>query len=584
MARQKPQRSEKTTSKREVITQSGKKHPFHLEFLNQAQKMAWGAFDQHDVLFLLGPPGTGKSHLATAFAISEVLSKRKEKIVLTRPIIEAGESLGYLPGDMNEKVAPYMMPLFDCMGKMLGKEGPQREIINKSVDVAPLAYMRGRMIADSVYIPTPCGMKRHGDLKVGEYVFGSDGKPTKVIGVYPHGIKKIYKVKFSDYTEVRCGAEHLWNTMTLNEKRHNKGYTTKTTKEISETILNKRNQKIHRIPIVSDVVAFNERVIKIDPYLLGCLLGDGYLGKSIKLTTSDQEILEECSSRLPEDNEFVFRKKYDYSVKYNKNNLLKKELVRYNLIGKKSINKFVPDDYKFNTPEIRLEILQGLLDTDGWICKHRSGNCRIQYSSISKQLADDVMFLVRSLGGHAYSRLRKFSEKDNHEHNGRMINHNHSAYVVDIMMELCPFKLNRKAIQHINFPKPTKMIVDIVEDSEENATCIQVEAKDHLYLANDFIVTHNTFDDSVCIFDEAQNATKAQLKLFMTRFGKNSKIIITGDPNQSDLRSCDQGLMDTVGRLEDLSGVGVIYFKASSIVRHPIIAAILERLEEKDQD
>ena len=95
--------------------QSGKRQPFHLEFLNQAQKMAWAAFDQHDVLFLLGSPGTGKSHLACAFAISEILSKKKKKIVLTRPIVEAGESLGYLPGTFEEKVNPYMLPLFDCM-------------------------------------------------------------------------------------------------------------------------------------------------------------------------------------------------------------------------------------------------------------------------------------------------------------------------------------------------------------------------------------------------------------------------------------------------------------------------------------
>jgi phosphate starvation-inducible PhoH-like protein len=92
-----------------------------------------------------------------------------------------------------------------------------------------------------------------------------------------------------------------------------------------------------------------------------------------------------------------------------------------------------------------------------------------------------------------------------------------------------------------------------------------------------------TIDNAVCIFDEAQNATKAQLKLFMTRFGENSKIIITGDPYQSDLRRDDQGLMHVVKRLEDLPGVGVIYFKASSIVRHPLIAAILEKLEKEPE-
>jgi phosphate starvation-inducible PhoH-like protein len=89
-----------------------------------------------------------------------------------------------------------------------------------------------------------------------------------------------------------------------------------------------------------------------------------------------------------------------------------------------------------------------------------------------------------------------------------------------------------------------------------------------------------TFHDSVCIFDEAQNATASQLKLFLTRFGSNSKIIVTGDPCQSDLHVRDQGLMNVVKKLETLNGVGVIYFKANSIVRHPLIASIIERLEE----
>lgn len=131
----------------------GKRTPFHMEFKNQAQKMAYGAFDQHDVLFLLGPPGTGKTFLACAFAISEILSKRKKNVVLTRPIIEAaGESLGFLPGDFEAKVSPYMRPMFDCMERCLGREGPQREIINRSIDIIPIAYMRGITMDDSICI------------------------------------------------------------------------------------------------------------------------------------------------------------------------------------------------------------------------------------------------------------------------------------------------------------------------------------------------------------------------------------------------------------------------------------------------
>ena len=133
-------------------TSSYKSKAFHLEFLNSSQKMAWAAFEQHDVLFLLGPAGTGKTFLATAFAIGEIISKKRQRIILTRPIVEAGESLGFLPGTFQEKTDPYMLPLFDCIGRLVGWEGPQRERVDRSIEVAPLAYMRGRTFDNSVCI------------------------------------------------------------------------------------------------------------------------------------------------------------------------------------------------------------------------------------------------------------------------------------------------------------------------------------------------------------------------------------------------------------------------------------------------
>jgi len=125
---------------------------FHVEFLNTAQKMAYGCFQQHDVLFLIGPAGTGKTHLAMAFAISEVLQKTKKKILMTRPVIEAGESLGFLPGELENKVDPYMRPLHDCLDRLVGEQSPQRESLEKSLELCPLAYMRGRTFYDSVCI------------------------------------------------------------------------------------------------------------------------------------------------------------------------------------------------------------------------------------------------------------------------------------------------------------------------------------------------------------------------------------------------------------------------------------------------
>jgi phosphate starvation-inducible PhoH-like protein len=150
--------------------------PFHLEFKNGAQKVAWAAFEQHDVLFLLGPAGTGKTHLACAFAISEILNRKRRRIILTRPIVESGEKLGFLPGTFDEKVDPYMLPLYDCMGKLVGWDGPDKEKIDRAVEKAPLAYMRGRTFDDAVCIFDEAQNATLSQLKLFLTRFGENSK------------------------------------------------------------------------------------------------------------------------------------------------------------------------------------------------------------------------------------------------------------------------------------------------------------------------------------------------------------------------------------------------------------------------
>lgn len=125
---------------------------FHIEFKNTAQKIAWSSFEQNDILFLLGPAGVGKTFLAMAFAISEILNKKRKKIILTRPIVDAGEHLGYLPGTFQEKINPYLAPLYDSMDALVGTDTQEREKINSCIEIAPLAYLRGRTFINSVCI------------------------------------------------------------------------------------------------------------------------------------------------------------------------------------------------------------------------------------------------------------------------------------------------------------------------------------------------------------------------------------------------------------------------------------------------
>lgn len=126
--------------------------PLSIEWRTPGQKTAWQLMGQNDITFLLGSAGSGKTFLAMAYAINEVIQQRRSHIVLTRPIVEAGEKLGFLPGTFGEKVNPYMQPLYDTMDALLGKFNKTREHVNKAIVLAPLCYMRGRTFNDAICI------------------------------------------------------------------------------------------------------------------------------------------------------------------------------------------------------------------------------------------------------------------------------------------------------------------------------------------------------------------------------------------------------------------------------------------------
>lgn len=115
---------------------------------NASQLMYMKAMEEKSMVFAIGPAGTGKTYLAVATALKALLERRKRKIVLTRPVVEAGESLGFLPGDLTQKLSPYLRPLYDAMEDLIGGEILQKLQENNSIELAPLAYMRGRSLKD----------------------------------------------------------------------------------------------------------------------------------------------------------------------------------------------------------------------------------------------------------------------------------------------------------------------------------------------------------------------------------------------------------------------------------------------------
>lgn len=152
--------------KKELISTPEVSSEYTLDFLNPAQELAWQSYQKNDLLFMLGVAGTGKTHLATAFAIHDILTKRRSKIILTRPVVESGESLGFLPGDFNEKVLPYMLPMYNCIDKIMGKMPFNRDKIRAAITVVPLAYMRGHTFEDAIFILDEAQNCTHEQLKL----------------------------------------------------------------------------------------------------------------------------------------------------------------------------------------------------------------------------------------------------------------------------------------------------------------------------------------------------------------------------------------------------------------------------------
>ena len=133
-------RSTRTSGKRQVLPKS----------LNQRKYL--DAIESHDIVFGIGPAGTGKTYLAMAQAVSFLLAKKVNRIILARPAVEAGEKLGFLPGDLQEKVNPYLRPLYDALYDMLDVERAERLVERGTIEVAPIAFMRGRTLNDAFVI------------------------------------------------------------------------------------------------------------------------------------------------------------------------------------------------------------------------------------------------------------------------------------------------------------------------------------------------------------------------------------------------------------------------------------------------
>jgi phosphate starvation-inducible PhoH-like protein len=552
------------------------------------QKRFVDAMRGSTVTFAIGPAGTGKTYLAVATAVRALQDRHVSRLILTRPAVEAGERLGFLPGTLYEKIDPYMRPLYDALFEMTGAESLSRLMERGTVEVAPLAYMRGRAQPLDRRVLTPDGFRPIGELDVGDLVIGSDGLPTPVLGIFPQGRKEVYRLVAQDGAATVCCGEHLWAVSTAVDKRSGRGPRVLETREMFGR-LRAAHARRFELPLITKPVEFVPREVPLDAYALGLLLGDGCVTTSTtpSFTTADPELALALEMALP-GIELVQKGRYDFVLRHGGRggvivaNPVTAALRDLGLAGARSSTKFVPEIYLHNSSAVRLALLQGLLDTDGGPVTQAGRTCRVQYSTTSPRLRDDVLFLVRSLGGVAYVRTREAAARPPGRALGRHVHFRSDAFVLDIRLpaDVAPFRLTRKAAMHVAFGgggRPMRFVDRIEPAGEADTTCIQVGAQDSLYVTDDFLVTHNTLNDAFIILDEAQNTTPEQMKMFLTRIGFGSKAVVNGDDTQVDLGNGQRsGLLVIEEILSGIRGISFCRLGGRDVVRHKIVQEIVE--------
>jgi len=343
--------------------------------------------------------------------------------------------------------------------------------------------------------------------------------------------------------------------------------------------------------------------VPMDPYAMGLLLGDGCLTGSTtpSFTTADAELVESLQEAfdtvsLPVDGsakgglDLVLRHRGVSRGGLRVADPVTTILRDLGLSGTSSRTKFVPDVYRVNSSWVRFAVLQGLLDSDGGPVVQADRTCRVQYSTTSQRLRDDVVFLVRSLGGVAYWRTRAAEGRSPGLARGRAVEHRNDAFVVDIRLPegYQPFRLTRKRLAHeaTGGGRPMRYIESIERAGEAETMCIQVSAADSLYVTDDLVLTHNTLNDAFIILDEAQNTSPEQMKMFLTRLGFGSKMVVTGDVTQIDLpggTSGASGLRVVRDILHDVDDVHFAELSAVDVVRHRLVGAIVDAYGRWDE-
>lgn len=406
---------------------------------------------------------------------------------------------------------------------------------------------------------TPSGCKPMGNIRVGDEVLTSDGKVQQVLGVFPQGLRPYYRVVTNDGCECFCDIDHIWTVRNSTGNSRKAGWRNMTLAQMIEKGImcplspsafarNRKPSPRYEIP-VGKACAFQRKDLPVDAYILGVLIGDGSMTGSVVAFSSPESdifIKDKVEGRLPDEYyltvhdggcpQYVIAQK-----RQGGKNGFKKKISDLGL-DVHSAGKFIPKEYLVSSVEQRTDLLHGLMDTDGSCIDNRT-----TFSTTSSKLAQDVVELVRSLGGTATINYYVREDRDSEE------------YRVRIRMSECPFSLPRKADEWSPVV-PSRYIVMAEKMGWTECQCIKVSGEDELYMTDDFIVTHNTtlalsapkpllldFDNGV----KRVNNAHLDDSIGIVQITKWAEVVQLLTQEQADLQEFETIVVDTIGKMMD---------------------------------
>lgn len=342
---------------------------------------------------------------------------------------------------------------------------------------------------------TPNGWKTMGELNTGDYIMGDDGLNAKITGIYPQGIKDVYRVYFDDNTYADCGLEHLWRVQDYDIRNNPKLRNTYKVLPLKEIMNNLnggyRDRRNYTIPYVKPI-QYSTKNYSVDPYFMGIYLGDGYsTGNTVAISNVENDIINYIK---------LYTSSFGYSVRTScgkdhfitnnrKVNHIATEIKRLDLCGKKSYDKFIPKEYLHGDVNQRIKLLQGLMDTDGYVCQ--KGGSTLEFSTTSLQLKEDIIELVKSLGGRATFKSRMGCYLKNGIRTYTRLNY---RIYISFSNGIIPVssKKHLEKFKYTTNNKRGKFITKVEKIGQYECQCIMVDNKNHCYITDGYNITHNT--------------------------------------------------------------------------------------------